>query len=200
MSDHPWLDSDSGVCLRENMRWQTSLFFPGMLVLAIGCSQPKPPEIHAERAEVIDDDPAGMVVRVHASGHNPNAGTVAVRSARGKVYVESIDTGEATVTSSSSLSPNGKSPVVLEAKVPWKRVAYAVGKARPEDVVHYRFVGHATFEAGERLIDLPVEQTGEVQKKKVFLAAIRHIGLPKSLSPGGRLRVEPVGSSTGAGK
>ncbi|MFW5739233.1 MAG: hypothetical protein ACOC1F_02585, partial [Myxococcota bacterium] len=66
----------------------------------------------------------------------------------------------------------------------WNRVAYAVGKTRPEKTVHYRFEGAAVFDLGERKVEVPVEQVGEVDKVKVFLAAVRHIGLPKDL--GGR--------------
>lgn len=179
----PW-----GICFVRGMRpW---LFVLCSLVMLIACTQTKAPTLKSERSEVLDDDKTGMVIRVYAAAHNPNSFAVPIQGARGTVLIENLDTGDATVTSSSTLAPNAETPVVVDVKVPWRRVAYAVGKARPESVVRYEFKGTATLELEGKTIDLPIEQSGQVDKKKVFLAALRHIGLPKNLKPSPRLHSE----------
>lgn len=152
------------------------------VVLLISCSQPKSPSLRSERAEVLDHDKTGMVVRVHASAHNPNGFAIPVKGGRGTLFVEGVNTGDAVVRSVSTLAPHADTPVEIDVQVPWKTVAYAVGKARPEQIVRYRFEGAVVFEIANRRVEVPVEQTGEVDKKKVFLAAVRHIGLPKDLT------------------
>ena len=158
------------------------LFAVLSVVLLVACSQPKSPSLRPERAEVLDHDKAGMVVRVHASAHNPNGFAIPIRSGHGTLFIEEVDMGDVVVSSSSTLAPHADTPVQLDVQVPWKRVAYAVGKTRPEQTVHYRFAGTVVFDLANRRVEIPVEQSGEVEKKKVFLAAIRHIGLPKDLT------------------
>lgn len=161
------------------MRRGTFLLIIGLSVAA--CAGSKPPTLESSRAEVLDDDKTGMIVRVHANGHNPNPFPVPLTSARGSLAVEGVDMGEVVVTSDSVLAPNASSAVVVDVKVPWKRVAYAIGKTKPVGIVRYGFDGVVTFDARGAKRDLSLSQAGSVDKTVVALAAIRHIGLPDRL-------------------
>jgi LEA14-like dessication related protein len=153
-----------------------------LVVLAVGCSKPKPPTLTPRSAQVTALKPDGVQLSLLLGAHNPNGFPIVVNSVAGIFELQDgtpLGTGSSAAAFTIPSEGDQDLPVTLDVRFSSLSVLapYALA-AKP---LPYRIRGNARIGSDNLNIDVPYTIEGQLTAEQVMAASLR--GAANLLAP-----------------
>jgi LEA14-like dessication related protein len=165
--------------LRQGLGRALSL---GLLVLAAGCSKPKPPTITPRSAQVSAITPDGVQLALVLAAHNPNGFPIVANAVNGSFELQDgTPLGAAQSTESFTIPSEGDQDLKATLDVRFKSLSVLAPYALQAKPVPYRVRGSASIGSENLNVDVPFSIDGVLTPEQVIAAGLH--GAANLLAP-----------------
>jgi LEA14-like dessication related protein len=144
------------------------------LVVAAGCSKPKPVQLTPQSVRLVSVGPTGVGVALGLNVHNPNGFPIVAQSVTAKFELQDgTELGRGSSAAPFTVPAEGDTALPAELSMQWTNLAALTPYALAGKALPYRISGTARL-GGESLnVDLPFSISGELTQQQVLAAGLR---------------------------